>query len=480
MLFMPRDIGTLHFVGIGGIGMSGLAEVLHQLGYKVQGSDVADSYNTKRLGDKGIRICVGHDAANLADTAGNMPAVVVASTAIRHENPEITAARQAGIPVIHRSEMLAELMRLKKAVAIAGTHGKTTTTSLVGCILEAGGLDPTVINGGIVHAYGTNVRIGNGETMVVEADESDGTFTRLPAFCGIITNIDPEHMDHYGDFDGVRAAFATFVRNMPFYGFAVLCADHAETARLANEATDRRIITYGFAEQAMVRAVNVECGADGSTFDIICGDVCGGMTMKGIRLNAVGRHNVQNATGAIAVALELGVTEAAIKQALGGFSGVKRRFTRTGVAGGVTVIDDYGHHPVEIRAVLSTARTVQKDARVLAVMQPHRYSRLHSLFDEFAGCFADADTVVVADVYSAGESPIEGADKDALAKAIKASGHKDVHVLDDPKNLAAMMGRMAQAGDMVVCLGAGSITTWAHNLPAELESLKHDVSEQAA
>jgi len=475
---MPPEIGRLHFVGIGGIGMSGIAEVLHQLGYAVQGSDVADSYNTRRLAEKGIRVVIGHKAENLTDEDGRDPVAVVASSAIKNENPEILAARAKNIPVIHRSEMLAELMRLKKAVAIAGTHGKTTTTSLVGCMLEAGGFDPTVINGGIVNAYGTNVRLGEGDYMVVEADESDGTFTRLPAFAGVITNIDPEHLDHYGDFDGVREAFRTYIRNLPFYGFGVLCVDHPEVEKLAASLTDRRIVTYGFKDGAMVRGVNVDCRADGSTFDVVTPD----RRIEGIRLGALGRHNVQNALAAVAVGLELGMADEAIRQALADFTGVKRRFTRTGIARGVTVIDDYGHHPVEIRAVLSTARTVQDGhkGRVIAVMQPHRYTRLNALFDDFAACFEDADAVIIADVYPAGETPIAGADKDHLAAAIARAGHKNVRSLDDPKALAALVAATARPGDMVVCLGAGSITYWAQTLPAELEILYETGKGQAA
>lgn len=476
MGFMPRDIGTLHFVGIGGIGMSGIAEMLHSLGYAVQGSDASASANTKRLSEKGIPIMIGHHAGNLMDTQGNMPAAVVVSTAIKANNPEMEEAVTQGIPVVHRAEMLAELMRLKWSIGIAGTHGKTTTTSMVGAMLEAGGLDPTVINGGIVNAYGTNVRQGKSQWMVVETDESDGSFISLPLNAGVITNIDPEHLDHYGSFAALKAAFAMYVQNLPFYGFAVLCVDHRDVRELASQLSNRRLITYGFAPDAQVRATEVDCRADGSVFDItISGSVMHGddLVFKGMRLNALGRHNVQNSLAAVAVGLALGMDEASIRRGLESFAGVKRRFTLAGTAQGVSVIDDYAHHPVEIRTVLATARTVQKQSggRVIAVMQPHRYTRLSNLMDDFAACFADADAVIIADVYTAGEKPIEGADRDALVAATRARGHADVTALDTPDDLARIVAEKVKAGDMVVCVGAGSITTWAHALPAQLEPL---------
>ncbi|MCB1555862.1 MAG: UDP-N-acetylmuramate--L-alanine ligase [Alphaproteobacteria bacterium] len=456
-------IGLLHFVGIGGIGMSGIAEILHALGYAVQGSDLSgDSANVQRLRNKGLSVFTGHDAAHIEGAT-----VVVVSSAVKPDNPELKAARAARIPVVRRADMLAELMRLKTAIAIGGTHGKTTTTSLIGSMLEEGGLDPTVINGGIVNSYGTNTRLGAGEWMVVEADESDGTFTRLPATAVVVTNMDPEHMEHYGCFDNLRKAYKRYVENVPFYGFAVLCLDHPEVQSLVPELTDRRIVTYGFNPQADVRALNLRSGADGSTFDVAFAD----KVVNDVYLPMLGRHNVQNALAALAVGRELEMTESAMKKALRHFGGVKRRFTKTGESHGVTVIDDYGHHPVEIAAVLKAARSAvtEGEGRVIAVMQPHRYSRLNDLMDAFCTCFNDADSVIVADVYAAGESPITGADKAHLTAGIKAHGHRDVVALDTREDLARLVAARARPGDYVICLGAGDITKWAYALPAELD-----------
>ena len=471
MRALPLSIGTIHFVGVGGIGMSGIAEVLHNLGYSVQGSDVADSANVKRLRALGIPVAIGHAAENIGDSA-----VVVVSSAIKAENPELSAARAMLLPVVRRAEMLGELMRLKWSVAVAGTHGKTTTTSLVAAVLEGAGYDPTVINGGIINAYGTNTRLGAGDWMVVEADESDGTFVKLPATIGIVTNIDPEHLDHFGTFDGVKAAFDSFVQNIPFYGFAALCIDHPEVQAMIPRVADRRIITYGFSPQADIRAVNVETGPNGSTFDIEINARLGeSRTISRIHLSMLGRHNVQNACAAIAVAHEMRIEDDAIRGALARFQGVKRRFTKTGVSGGVTVIDDYGHHPVEISAVLRAARLAvagTPGAKVIAVVQPHRYTRLASLFEDFCTCFNDADQVIVADVYAAGEAPIPGVDRDALVAGLQGHGHRHVAPLPDPSALAGMVAPVATQGDFVVCLGAGSITNWAAALPGELDALR--------
>lgn len=468
MRVMPQDIGALHFVGIGGIGMSGIAEVLHALGYRVQGSDIADGYNTERLAKKGIPVFIGHDAKNVKDAA-----LIVVSSAIKKDNPELLAARAAKMPVVRRAEMLAELMRLKHSVAIAGTHGKTTTTSMVGAMLEEANFDPTVINGGIVNSYGTNTRVGKSEWMVVEADESDGTFTKLPATVAVVTNIDPEHMDHYGSFDAIKKAFYTFVENIPFYGFAVLCTDHPVVQALIPDITDRKIITYGFNPQADVRATNLRSGPEGNIFDVtFAPDICGGKeeTLRDVFLPMLGQHNVQNSLSALAIARELNVPAATMKTALKNFSGVKRRFTKTGEVGGITVIDDYGHHPVEIQAVLKAARqAVEKSGgRIIAVMQPHRYTRLAGLFEDFCGAFNDADTVIVADVYPAGEAPIDGADKNHLADGIAARGHRHVEKLTTPSALASLVADHAQEGDYIICLGAGDITKWAYALPEQL------------
>jgi UDP-N-acetylmuramate--alanine ligase len=461
---LPQHIGPIHFVGIGGIGMSGIAEVLANLGYTVQGSDVADSANVKRLRDKGIAIAIGHKAENL-----NAAEVVVVSSAIRRDNPELVAARASRRPVVRRAEMLAELMRLKRCVAIAGTHGKTTTTSLVAGLLEAGQFDPTVINGGIINAYGTNARLGTGEWMVVEADESDGTFLKLPADVAIVTNIDPEHLDHFKTFDAVQDAFKAFVENVPFYGFAVMCSDHPVVQTMVGRLEDRRVITYGENPQADVRLVDLDHADGRSRFSVLFRDRAGSEThrVSGLSLPMPGRHNALNATAAVAVARELGVADARIPAALENFGGVKRRFTRTGTWNGVAVIDDYGHHPVEIAAVLKAARE-STNGQVIAVVQPHRYTRLQSLFEQFCTCFNDADAVIVAHVYPAGEAPIDGVDRDHFVAGLRAHGHRQVIALDGPDQLAGVVRGLARPGDYVVCLGAGSITQWAYALPGEL------------
>jgi UDP-N-acetylmuramate--alanine ligase len=464
---LPRNIGPVHFVGIGGIGMSGIAEVLANLGYTVTGSDVADNANVKRLRDQGIKVAIGHKADNL-DGAD----VVVVSSAIKADNPELVGARAKRLPVVRRAEMLAELMRLKSCVAIAGTHGKTTTTSLVACLLDAGGLDPTVINGGIINAYGTNARLGAGDWMVVEADESDGTFLKLPADIAIVTNIDPEHLDHFHTYDAVQEAFRAFVENIPFYGFAVMCTDHPAVQTLVGKLTDRRIVTYGENPQADVRLADVAHSNGEQGFTVQFRDRSGAVThaIDRLVLPMPGRHNALNATAAVAVAQALGIKDEAIRKALAAFGGVKRRFTRVGEWNGAVIIDDYGHHPVEIAAVLRAARESAK-GKVIAVMQPHRYTRLHDLFEQFCTCFNDADTVIIAPVYPAGEAPIEGADRDALVAGLRAHGHRQAIALDGPEKLARLVKGMAKRGDYVVCLGAGSITQWAYALPDELKAL---------
>ncbi len=472
---LPKQIGVLHFVGIGGIGMSGIAEILHTLDYTVQGSDQAEGANVKRLRDKGIRINVGHEAQNIKDADGNLPAAVVVSSAIKQDNVELQEARAAGVPIVRRAEMLAELMRLKWSIAIGGTHGKTTTTSMVGQMLETADFDPTVINGGIVNAYGTNTRLGQSDLMVAEADESDGTFTRLPACVAVVTNIDEEHMDHYGSFDAVKDAYRQFITNIPFYGFAVLCLDHPEVQAMIPSVKDRKILTYGFNPQSDVQVSNLEMSADGSRFDVtIAPHINDGeeLVLRDVYLPMLGRHNVQNAMVALTIAQEMGVKPPIMKKALENFTGVKRRFTNTGEANGVTVIDDYAHHPIEIETVLKTARTAVKanNGRVIAVMQPHRYTRLQDLFEDFCKCFNDADTVIIADVYEAGEDPIEGIDKRHLVEGIKNHGHREVIALPDRKELAHIVSKYVQSNDFVICMGAGDITSWAYELPEQLEA----------
>jgi UDP-N-acetylmuramate--alanine ligase len=468
MRALPLDIGTIHFVGIGGIGMSGIAEVLHTLGYSVQGSDIAESANVRRLRENRIPVAIGHRAENLGNAA-----VVVVSTAVKADNPEVQSARARLIPVVRRAEMLAELMRLRWAIAVGGTHGKTTTTSLIAQVLETAHLDPTVINGGIVNSYGTNTRMGAGEWMVVEADESDGSFLRLPATIAVVTNMDPEHLDHWGTAEAMYAGYDQFVQNIPFYGFAVLCADHAAVQQMIPRLSDRRVITYGFSPQADVRAERMVADKMGATFEVIVADRARGRSrrMGPFRLPMLGQHNVQNALAAVAIATEMEIDDATLRSAFASFKGVKRRFTKTGEAGGITVIDDYGHHPVEIAAVLKAAR--QAGARdVVAVVQPHRYTRLASLFEAFCACMNDAGTVIVADVYAAGETPIEGIDRDALVDGLRARGHRSVVPLPGPEHLAEMVNAIARPGDYVVCLGAGTITQWAAALPQQLTDLQ--------
>ncbi len=468
MTGLPLNLGRLHFVGIGGIGMSGIAEILHNLGYQVQGSDLAESANVLRLRAMGIEVKIGHAAEHVADAQ-----VVVVSSAVKADNSEVVAARANFAPVVRRAEMLGELMRLKWSVAVGGTHGKTTTTSMVAAVLDAAGLDPTVINGGIINAYGTNARLGAGDWMVVEADESDGSFVKLPATIAVVTNIDPEHMDHYGSLGALHDAFETFIENIPFYGFAALCIDHPVVQSLIGRIEDRRIITYGLSPQAEVRADNIAMEGEQARFDAV-------LTyrrrdneerrIEGLRLPMLGHHNVQNALAAIAIAGALDLDEAVVRKGLADFGGVKRRFTRTGEAGGITVIDDYGHHPVEIGAVLTAARHATQ-GKVIAVVQPHRYSRLSELFEDFCSCFNEADHVIVADVYAAGEVPVEGIDRDSLVEGLRAHGHRNAVPLPGAGQLAPLVLELAAPGDLVLCLGAGNITAWANALPAELQRL---------
>jgi UDP-N-acetylmuramate--alanine ligase len=459
---LPSQLGPIHFVGIGGIGMSGIAEVLLNHGYQVQGSDLKASKITDRLSSLGAKVFIGQAAENLADAE-----VVVISSAIKPGNLELEEARRRVLPVVRRAEMLAELMRLKSNVAIAGTHGKTTTTTIVATLLDAGGLDPTVVNGGVIHAYGSNARPGTGEWMVVEADESDGTFNKLPATIAVVTNIDAEHMEHYGTFDALRDAFHTFVSNIPFYGVAVLCLDHIEVQALVGRIHDRRIVSYGFNAQADVQVSNLKYENGGAKFDVIFADEA--RKISGIEFPMTGDHNISNVLAAIAVARHLGLTDDQIRSALKDFKGVNRRFTQVAIVDDVRIIDDYAHHPVEISAVLKAARQAT-NGRVIAVHQPHRYSRLSDLFEEFCTCFNDADVIGIAPVFSAGEEPIKGASQQDLLRGLIEHGHKGVVEVNDTQALAAVVKAEAKPGDIVVCMGAGSISTWAHELPDALQS----------
>lgn len=462
---LPGDVGPIHFVGIGGIGMSGIAEVLLNLGYVVQGSDLKSSKITQRLEKLGALVFEGQRAENLAEAE-----VVVISSAIKPGNPELDEARRLGLPVVRRAEMLAELMRLKSNIAIGGTHGKTTTTTMMAELMVAGKFDPTVVNGGIIHAYGSNARMGQGEWMVVEADESDGTFNRLPATIAVVTNIDPEHMEHWGDFDALRDGFHEFVSNIPFYGVAVCCTDHAEVQALVGRITDRRVVTYGFNAQADVRATNLTYKAGVAHFDIHL--QAEDRVIEDCSLPMPGDHNVSNALSAVAVARHLGMNGSEIREALASFGGVNRRFTKVGEVDGVTIIDDYGHHPVEIAAVLKAARQAIADtagARVIAVHQPHRYSRLSDLFEDFCACFNEADVVAIAEVFAAGEEPIAGASRDDLVAGMIRHGHRHARALLDEDDLERLVREQARPGDMVVCLGAGTISAWANGLPQRLK-----------
>ena len=467
----PFNLGPAHIVGIGGIGMSAIADVMLTMGYEVQGSDIREGEIVERLRARGATIHIGHDGANVKGAG-----TVIISTAIKAGNPEVDAARAAGIPVVSRANMLAEITRLKYTVCVAGTHGKTTTTSMVAALLDGADVDPTVINGGIIQAYGSNYKAGASEWMVVESDESDGTFAKLSPTCAIVTNIDAEHMDHYGTMENLRDAFDTFVENLPFYGFAVLCTDHPEVQALASRIIDRRRITYGFNLQADVRAVNMKTDLQGAHFDVALrrpGSAAPRM-IEGLVLPMAGEHNVQNALAAITVALELGASDEQLRAALSGFGGVQRRFTDVGdwtpVAGKapVKIIDDYGHHPVEISAVLGAARDMLGEGQLIAVAQPHRYTRLEDLFEEFSTCFDMADHVLIAPVYEAGEPPIEGISHEALVDSIRNHGHKGATVLSSLDVLPEAIKEVAKPGAMVVCLGAGDISGYANILADKL------------
>jgi len=461
----PQHIGTIHLVGIGGIGMSGIAEMLHSLDYSVQGSDLNRSPNVQRLEGLGIKAFIGHAQDNVADAR-----VVVISSAVKDDNPEVIGARERGIPVVRRAEMLAELMRLKSCIAVAGTHGKTTTTSMVAALLDAGDLDPTVINGGIINAYGTNARLGKGEWMVVEADESDGTFGKLPSTIAIVTNIDPEHLDFYGDYDAVKAAFRSFVQNIPFYGLAILCTDHPVVQKMVSELNDRRVVTYGFNPQADLRAVNVRMEAGTAVFDILRSDALGGKAIKDAQIAMPGQYNVLNALAAAGAAMELGVSDDQIRAGFKGFSGVKRRFTRVGDVSGRIIIDDYGHHPTEIKAAISAARDATQ-GKVIAVAQPHRFSRLKDLFDDFSTAFNDADEAFITPVYPAGEEPIDGFNAQTLAQKAHDNGHRSIAAIADEASLMDALAQRSAPGDLIIFLGAGDITRWAHDAPTALEAL---------
>ena len=474
MSALPFSIGKIHFTGIGGIGMSGIAEILHELGYQVQGSDISENANVRRLRKKGIAVSIPQAASNIEDVA-----LIVISTAIKPDNVEVLEARRRFLPVVHRAEMLGELMRLRWSVAVAGTHGKTTTTSLVATLLDAAKIDPTVVNGGIISSWDSNAKLGAGQWMVVEADESDGSFARLKPTVAIVTNIDPEHLDHHGSFENLEQAFENFVASIPFYGFATLCIDHSSVQRLMPKIRDRRIITYGQSAMADVRAMNVRHDCNQMLFDIQLSSRISADEdiLQDMRFPMLGMHNVQNCLAAVAVALEMGIDIAVIRDALAQFKGVGRRFDIKGKAAGITVVDDYGHHPVEIKAALDAGRMRCQDHKLIAVVQPHRYSRLRDLFDDFCSCFNEADIVLVADIFAAGEEPLAGFGKDDLVAGLQSYGHRMAIALESEEALASTIKAHAEEGDLVMCLGAGSITSWAAALPSQLETLE---SKEAA
>jgi UDP-N-acetylmuramate--alanine ligase len=463
---MPKSLGTIHIVGIGGIGMSAIAEVLLAQGHKVQGSDQKDSVNCQRLRGKGMIVHTGHHADNLAGAT-----FVVISTAVKPGNPEFDAARAQGLPIVRRAEILAEIMRGFATISITGTHGKTTTTSLIAHLLADGGKDPTVITGGIINDWGSNARLGKGPWMVVEADESDGTFARIPTQIGIVTNIDPEHLDYFGTVENMHREFAQFFQQIPFYGLVVACIDHPVTRdmvdKLGLRADGRPLLTYGEHADADLRLTKVEVIGSMTTLNVsLSSRVKGGTrTLAGLQLPVPGHHNALNALAAFAVACEVGLSDEQIREGLARFAGVKRRFQPTGAWNGATIFDDYGHHPVEIAAVLKAARAGAQGGRVIAICEPHRYTRLRDLFDEFAACFVDADSVIIGPLYAAGEAAIPGVTHASLAMAIRDTGHGDATYVDTPRDLVPALKSRLKAGDTVLCFGAGTSTDWAHALP---------------
>ena len=455
-----KDLGTIHLIGIGGIGMSSIAEVLINLGYKITGSDIALNKNVQRLQELGVKIYIGENAKHLKDAS-----IVVISSAIKNNNVELNAAYVKRIPVIRRADMLAELMRFKKSIAIGGTHGKTTTTSLISAILDNAKYDPTVVNGGIIEAYGSNARLGKGDWMVVEADESDGTFTRLPSTYVVVTNIDKEHLDFYGNKNNLYRAFMHFIENIPFYGVAFLCIDNADTQKLYKEIKYRKLVSYGFNNQANVKAINLSVRNGLTNFDVkIDGnEKLKNKIIKNISITMPGKHNVRNALASIALAIELGINTNIIKDTLKNFKGVERRFSIIGNKKGVTYIDDYAHHPTEISSVLEAAKSIC-EGKLIAIFEPHRYSRINNLFDEFSVSFHDADILFVTEIYEAGEKNKLKINKNKIINSILSAGHKDVRGLDNFNDLLLMLENITNIGDYVIFLGAGSISRNARKM----------------
>ena len=466
MLKSPENLGIIHFIGIGGIGMSGIAEILFQSGYHVQGSDLKQSNNTNRLEKLGIKVFIGQKKSNIIDAK-----IIVVSTAISEKNEEFIAAKKMFLPIVHRSEMLGELMRLKQSIAIAGTHGKTTTTSLIAKMIEDNGMDPTIINGGIISSLHSNARLGNGEWMVVEADESDGSFSKLNPTAAIITNIDLEHLDYHKNEDNLENAFYNFVSSIPFYGFVCLCIDNPRTQRLISKLENKKVITYGMSANADIRATNIYYKNHRMNFSLnIKNNKEFEDNVYKIEFSMIGMHNIQNALATIATGIELKIPLTKIKNTLKNFTGVERRFQKVGNFKNTTIIDDYGHHPVEINSALSAARFLAPESKIIAIFQPHRYSRLKDLFDDFCSCFNKADHVFLLDVYAAGEKSIKKFESINLEKGLADYGHKNVLYIQNQNLLAKNLLKLIQPNDLIICLGAGSITKIANNLEEELKN----------
>lgn len=463
----PFSIERIHLVGIGGIGMSGIAEILHHLGYRVQGSDLSDNYNVTRLKRLGINVIVGHQAENVSDVD-----VVVVSSAVNESNPEIQQARKLQIPVVKRAEMLAELMRLKWTISVGGSHGKTTTTSLVAMLLKQAACDPTVISGGILNSFGTNARLGKGDMMVVEADESDGSFQYLPSTMIVATNIDPEHMNYYGTLDKLKEAFVNFIEQIPFYGLGAVCGDDENVQSILPQLTNKRIVTYGFKESNNVQAKNVRLTSEGAYFDVEFhtpfkwSSVNNHQEIKDLKLAMVGAHNVLNALAVVCIAQEMGIPDDVLRKTFEKFEGVKRRFTVTGVVNDVTFVDDYAHHPTEIRAVIKGAVSIKK-GRLFVIVQPHRYTRLKDHFLEFVDVFNEergVDKIFITPVYAAGETPIDGYNSETLVNEALEKGVSVEHIPSE-EALKMTLLKTIQPNDMVIFMGAGNITQWAYDMP---------------
>ena len=469
---IPQNVGRFHFIGIGGIGMSGIAEILLQSGYLVQGSDINPTKITKRLNKLGAKIFIGHNSGNI-----NQANIIVYSSAITEKNPELIEAKKLSIPIVHRSEMLGELMRLKQSIAVAGTHGKTTTTSLISKLLEQNNMDPTIINGGIISSLASNAKLGEGKWMVVEADESDGSFSRLIPTIAIVTNIDLEHMDFHKTESNLEKAFTNFISSIPFYGFAAVCIDHPRIQKILAKVTNKKIITYGYSPNADIRAINTRFVDGKMIFDVSYKDKVEKNTsfIKNIIFSMIGYHNVLNALAAISVALELGISITIIKKSLNSFSGVQRRFQYITKIDNAKIYDDYGHHPEEIKAALSAAKLIKNNSKILAIFQPHRYTRLKNHFEEFCSSFNDADKVILLNIYAAGEKKLINYENTDLEEGIRNYGHKNVESLKDDEKIFEKIFKNLKNFDIIIFLGAGNITNIANSLSKKIKTLRGNI-----